>query len=287
MPTEERQFLGAHGHVIRYDVTTPQAEPRGVVVIVHGLGEHGRRYGHIVEALVAAGFTVAVPDHLGHGRSDGKRLRVNSFADYTGDIGTILDAVQVKGLPTFLIGHSMGGCIALDYALDHQDRLTGLVLSGPAVIPGSDMPPILIKLAPILGRIVPGLPSKALDAASISRDPKVVAAYDADPLVVRSPIPAGLGGAMITTMQSFPARLPSLRLPLLVMHGGKDVLAEPDGSRLVDRLAGSSDKTLIIYDELFHEIFNEPERDTVITTTVDWLNKHANTAFATAPNATR
>lgn len=278
MPTEERQFLGAHGHVIRYDVTTPDRDPRGVVVIVHGLGEHGRRYGHVVRALVAAGFTVAVPDHLGHGRSDGKRLRVKSFADYTGDIGTVLDAVRIEGLPTFLLGHSMGGAIALDFALDHQDRLTGLVLSGPAVVPGSDMPPILVKLAPILGRIVPGLPSKALSAASISRDPKVVADYDADPLVVRSPIPAGLGGAMITTMQSFPKRLPSLRIPLLVMHGGKDVLAEPDGSRMVDKLAGSPDKTLIIYDELFHEILNEPERDTVIATAVDWLSAHADAA---------
>ncbi|GAB07736.1 alpha/beta fold hydrolase [Gordonia amarae] len=278
MPTEERQFLGAHGHVIRYDVTTPDRDPRGVVVIVHGLGEHGRRYGHVVDALTGAGFVVAVPDHLGHGRSDGKRLRINSFADYTGDIGTVLDAVRIEGLPTFLLGHSMGGCIALDFALDHQERLTGLVLSGPAVVPGSDMPPILVTLAPILGRIVPGLPSKALRAASISRDPKVVADYDADPLVVRSPIPAGLGGAMISTMQSFPKRLPSLRIPLLVMHGGKDVLAEPDGSRMVEKLAGSSDKTLIIYDELFHEIFNEPERDTVIATAVDWLSAHADAA---------
>lgn len=139
-----------------------------MVVIVHGLGEHGRRYGHVVDALTGAGFVVAVPDHLGHGRSDGKRLRINSFADYTGDIGTVLDAVRIEGLPTFLLGHSMGGCIALDFALDHQERLTGLVLSGPAVVPGSDMPPILVTLAPILGRIVPGLPSKALRAASIS-----------------------------------------------------------------------------------------------------------------------
>lgn len=280
MPTEERQFLGAHGHVIRYDVTTPDRAPRGVVVIVHGLGEHGRRYGHVVRALVAAGFIVAVPDHLGHGRSDGKRLRIKSFADYTGDIGTVLDAVQIDGLPTFLLGHSMGGCIALDYALDHQGRLTGLVLSGPAVVPGSDIPPILVTLAPIVGRIAPGLPSKALSAASISRDPQVVADYDADPLVVRSPIPAGLGGSMITTMRSFPKRLPSLRIPLLVMHGGKDVLAEPDGSRMVEKLAGSSDKTLIIYDELFHEIFNEPERETVIATTVDWLTEHADAAHS-------
>ncbi|MBD0020876.1 alpha/beta fold hydrolase [Gordonia pseudamarae] len=278
MPTEERQFLGAHGHVIRYDVSIPDGESRGVVLIAHGLAEHGRRYGHVVRAMVAAGFTVAVPDHLGHGRSDGKRLRISNFADYTDDIDTVLDAVRIDGLPTFLLGHSMGGCIALDYALDHQDRLDGLVLSGAAVVPGSDLSPILVRLAPVLGRLVPWLPSTALDAESISRDPKVVADYDNDPLVVRGKVPAGLGGALMTTMQSFPGRLPSLRIPLLVMHGGDDALTEPEGSRMVDRLAGSTDKTLIIYDGLFHEIFNEPERETVIGTTVDWLTAHADAA---------
>ncbi|MEE3848992.1 alpha/beta hydrolase [Gordonia sp. LSe1-13] len=271
---EERSFRGRHGETIRYDVFRPTGDARASVVIAHGAGEHGRRYGHVVERLVRARFRVAVPDHLGHGRSGGKRLRVHSVSDYTRDLDRVVDEIADDGLPTFLIGHSMGGCIALDYALNHQDRLDGLVLSAAAVVPGDDLPAVAIKLAPLLARIAPGLPTAALDSNLISRDPQVVADYAADPLVVRAKLPADMAGAMLTTMRSFPHRLPALRLPVLVMHGGDDALTSPAGSELVDRLAGSSDKTLTIYDGLYHEIFNEPERERVLDDVIDWLEGH-------------
>ncbi|WAC58199.1 alpha/beta hydrolase [Gordonia sp. SL306] len=274
MTVEERSFRGRHGETITYDVSRPEGAPRGTVVIAHGLGEHGRRYRHVVERLVGAGYLTAVPDHLGHGRSGGKRLRVQRFSDYTDDLGTVLDQVAIGDLPTFLIGHSMGGCIALDFALDDQDRLDGLVLSGAAVVPGDDLSPVAVKLAPLLARVAPGLPTTALDSASISRDPQVVATYDTDPLVTRGKIPAALGGAMLATMGSFPRRLPGLQIPLLVLHGGADALTSAAGSEMVDRLAASSDKTLTIYDGLYHEIFNEPERDQVISDVLGWLADH-------------
>lgn len=274
MTVQEHEFRGAHGQVIVYDVSEPAGSAIGTVIIAHGLGEHGRRYGHVVDRLVAAGYRVAVPDHVGHGRSGGKRLRVRGFGDFTDDLDRVITEVASTDLPTFLIGHSMGGCIALDYALDHQDRLDGLVLSGAAVVPGQDLSPLAVKLAPLLGRIAPGLPTAALDATMISRDPEVVARYDADPLVSRSRIPAGLGAAMLTTMQSFPKRLPSLRIPVLVLHGGADALTDPKGSEMVARLAGSDDVTLVIHDDLYHEIFNEPEREQVLTEVVEWLEAH-------------
>lgn len=268
----EHDFVGAHGQRIVYDVAEPDVdEPSAVVVIAHGMGEHGGRYGHLVALLTAAGYRVAVPDHLGHGRSGGPRMQVTRFSSYTDDLDRVVSAVAVDGLPTYLIGHSMGGCIALDYALDHPDRLAGLVLSGAAIMPGDDLPRPLIALSKFVGKIAPGLPTIALDSASISRDPAVVAAYEADPLVHRGKIPARLGGEMITTMQTFPKRLPTLRMPVLVMHGSEDSLTNPDGSRLVDRLAGSADKTLIIWDGLRHEIFNEPEQREVLGTVVSWI----------------
>lgn len=273
MTVEERTFRGRHGETITYDLSRPDRTPRAAVVIAHGLGEHGRRYGHVVDRLVGAGYQVAVPDHLGHGRSGGKRLRVHGFSQFTDDLGTVIDQTALSDAPTVLIGHSMGGCIALDYALDHQDRLAGLILSGAAVVPGDDLSPIAIKLAPWLARVAPGLPTTALDSTNISRDAKVVADYNADPLVTRAKIPADLGAAMISTMQSFPRRLPSMHLPLLVMHGGDDKLTSPAGSEMVDRLASSEDKTLAIYDGLYHEIFNEPEQDRVLADVIDWLDK--------------
>ena len=180
----------------------------------------------------------------------------------------------MAGKPTYLLGHSMGGCIALDYALDHQDVLAALVLSAPAVLPGDDISPLLMKVAKVLGKVVPGLPGQKLSSASISRDPAVVKAYDEDPLVFRGALPAGIGGAMLRTMDTFPSRLPALKLPLLVLSGTDDKIVKPEGAELVVRLAGSSDKTLKMYDGLYHEVFNEPEQELVLGELTDWLKAH-------------
>ena len=268
----EREFTGPHGERIVYDLFEPEtSDPRAVVVIVHGMGEHGRRYGHVVERLIQQGYRVAVPDHLGHGRSGGARLRISKFSQYSADLDRVISEVEIANVPTFLIGHSMGGEIALDYVLSHPKRVAGLVLSGPAVMPGADLPRPLIALSKLAGRLAPTLPTLALDVESISRDPAVVAEYRNDPLVYHGKIPARLGGEMVATMQSFPSRLPELRTPILVMHGSADTLVNPEGSRMVERLAGSTDKTLIMWDGLRHEIFNEPERDEVLDHVVKWL----------------
>lgn len=265
---------GTHGNKIVYDVHHPDSDPVGVVVIAHGLGEHARRYQHVAERLTDLGYVVVAPDHAGHGRSDGKRLGVKDFNDFTADLHTVVGQLDAVDGPTFLIGHSMGGAIALKYALDHPDELDGLVLSGPALIPGDELPPILVKLAPVLGKLVPWLPSTALPASAVSRDPSVVAAYEADPLVWHGKIPAGLGGTLMATMGTFPDRLPSLTMPTLVLHGGDDSLANPEGSRMVGRLAGGDDVTVKIYDGLYHEIFNEPEQDEVLGDVTTWLEAH-------------
>ena len=266
----EHRFRGRHGHTIVYVVHRP-VEPRAVAVLAHGMGDHGGRYDHVVAALTDAGFTVAVPDHVGHGRSEGKRMRIRRFTDFTDDLDRVITEVDRGGLPVFLIGHSMGGAIALDYALEHQDRLDGLVLSGPAVVPGADLSAPMIAIAKAIGRFVPAAPTLQLNSADISRDPAVVAAYDADPLVFHGKIPAGLAGNLLATMDSFPKRLGALHIPLLAMHGSEDVMANPEGSVMVERLAGSEDKTLIIWDDLRHEIFNEPEQQEVLSTMLAWL----------------
>ena len=275
--TEERTFSGKHGEQIFYTTLTP-ANPRALVVIAHGLGEHGGRYSHVAKVFTDAGFSVAIPDHLGHGRSGGKRLRIKSFKQFSDDLDTVVTQTAIDGLPTYLLGHSMGGCIALDYALDHQGKLDGLILSGAAVMPGDDMPGPVIAVSQVLGKVAPWLPTIALDSTAVSRDPDVVAAYQADPLVPRARIPARLGAEMLSTMQSFPDRVGSLTIPLLVMHGSADRLTNPAGSEMVERLAGSDDKTLVIFDDLYHEIFNEPEQDKVLSTTLGWLEGHVTQA---------
>lgn len=269
----ESTFTGVGGTNIVYDVYEPAGEARGLALLAHGVAEHAGRYRHVADVLTGLGLRVAIADHRGHGRSGGKRLLVRDLSELTADLETLRTLTAFEDRPTYLVGHSMGGCVALDYALDHQDVLAGLVLSAPAVVPGDDINPLLIRVAKLLGRVVPNLPGQKLSSSSISRDPAVVAAYDADPLNHRSALPAGIGGAMLRAMDSFPGRLPSLRLPLLVLTGTADSIVNPDGARLVERLAGSEDKTLITYDGLFHEIFNEPEKEQVLGDLRTWLDK--------------
>ncbi len=165
----------------------------------------------------------------------------------------------------------MGGGIALDYALAHQGDLAGLILSGATVQPGDDQPKAVLAMAKVLGRFLPSLPTARLDSKWISRDPQVVARYDADPLVFHGKVPAGLAGGLLTVMDTFPERMPQLTIPLLVLHGEQDKMTNPAGSDLVFARAGSADKTLKKYPGLYHEIFNEPEQDAVLDDVAGWL----------------
>jgi acylglycerol lipase len=275
MTPVEKSFTGVGGNNIVYDLYEPEGgTPVGLILVAHGVAEHAGRYHHVADLLVGLGLRVAIPDHHGHGRSGGKRIQARDLSEFSTDLETLRTLELVDGKPTYLLGHSMGGCIALDYAIDHQDVLVALVLSAPAVMPGDDISPILMKVAKVMGKIVPGLPGQKLSSDSISRDPAVVKAYDEDPLVFRGKLGAGIGGAMLRTMDSFPSRLPSLKLPLLVLSGTEDRIVNPEGARLVDRLAGSKDKTLKMYPGLYHEVFNEPEKDLVLGDLTDWLKAH-------------
>lgn len=271
MSKTSSSFSGVGGTTIEYDVYEPDGEPKGLILIAHGLGEHRGRYAHVAARFTALGLRAVVPDHRGHGKSGGPRADIRDASDFSADLESLRKLTVIEGKPTYLLGHSMGGLIALDYALDHQSDLKALMLSGALVLPGEDQPPYLVAIAKVLGKILPTLGTLALDPNSVSRDPKVVADYIADPLNYHGKIKAGTGAALLTRLQSFPERLPSLTLPVLVMHGEKDKLTNPEGSKLVDKLAGSTDKTLTIYPELFHEIFNEPEQDQVLDDVVAWL----------------
>ncbi|GAA4482527.1 monoacylglycerol lipase [Rhodococcus olei] len=278
MAHTQGSFTGNHGTRIDYDIWTPDGDPVAILVLAHGFGEHARRYDHVVERLLQVGLVVYAPDHRGHGRSGGKRVELKEWSDFTDDLHRVFDIARAAhpGLPVYLLGHSMGGAIALDYALDHQSDLAGLILSGPAVDVTTGVPGVVVALGKIIGKYVPGLPVQALDANLVSRDPKVVAAYNADPLVHHGKVPAGIARGMIVNAETLPARLPSLRLPLLLLHGEQDGLANVNGSRMIASTAGTKDLTYKEYPGLYHEVFNEPEQDQVLGDVVEWLRAHLN-----------
>ncbi len=274
MEHTEGQFSGCEAVAIHTRSWSPR-QARASVVIAHGLGEHGGRYAHVAQALGALGCAVHALDHRGHGRSGGPRAFVDRWTHIVADLDQFIDRVRqaAPSQPLFLLGHSMGGAIALGSALGRPEPLAGLILSGPAVdLEGA--PPLARWLGKLLSVLAPRLGMLAVDPSLVSRDPQAVAAYVADPLNFHGKVPARTIGEMVRFAEALPPRLPSLRLPLLALHGGADKLAGPAGSRLVVERAGSTDKTLKAYDGLYHEIFNEraADRERVIGDLCAWVS---------------
>lgn len=270
------QLEGSKGLTLYWQAWLPEEAPKAVVVLAHGLAEHSGRYAHLAEHLVAHGYAVYALDHRGHGRSHGRRAQVGRMNYAVEDLHRF--AAQVRsdqpGKALFLLGHSMGGGIALAYALEYQDELRGLVLSGPAVL-FEGVSPLQACAVRILSALAPGLPVFAIDGTAVSRDPEVVRAYDGDPLNYRGKIPVRTVAEMARSAEQLRDRLGSLRLPVLLLHGAEDRLIPANASRLVHDKASSLDKTLRLYDGLYHEVFNEPERDQVLADLSHWLDWHA------------
>jgi alpha-beta hydrolase superfamily lysophospholipase len=250
----------------------PEGEPRAVVVIAHGASEHGGRYAWVAERLTARGFAVYAGDHRGHGRSEGPRAVVDRMANVVRDLDRVVEMAQTAhpGAKTVLLGHSMGGAVAIAYAIEHQDRLDLLVLSAPLAVLAAASP-MERAAARLLSTVAPRIGVFAIESEGVSRDPAVVRDYDADPLNHHGKLPARSVNELTGAVARFPAGLATLSLPLLTMHGTADTLTLPAGSELVIENAGSEDKSIIRYEGLYHELLNEPERQKVLDDIVEWV----------------
>lgn len=271
---EEAYFDGAGGQRLFERVWSHDGPPKAVVVIVHGYAEHSGRYAYVGEQLVARGYSVRAYDLRGHGHSGGPRTHIRSAAEHLSDLDVVLHrACQAHpGRRVFLLGHSMGGGIVALAASVGRAPVDGIILSGATLPAGDGRGGIMQRLLRIVGRIAPRLPLIKLKAADVSRDPEIVRLYDADPLNYRGRMSAGLIAALIRAAARIATDSPSIATPLLVLHGGADALTDPEGSRRLYERVASSDKTIRIYDGLYHEILNEPERDQVIADIVAWLD---------------
>lgn len=273
-PVTEGQLEGVDGTPL-HTRTWPSASPRAVALVVHGLFEHAGRYGHVAEALRGAGLTVTAYDQRGHGRSGGPRGLVPSVELLLDDLALVVAHVRARhnGLPLVLLGHSLGGMVAALWAAERGvlGSLAALVLSAPYLgrraVPGP-----AVHAARALGRLAPRLPTLAVDPADVSRDPAVVAAYRADPLVYSGRIPAATGAMMLSGAHRVRAAASALPGPLLLLQGGADRLTSPEAARHFYENAGAEDKTLEFYGSFFHEVFNEPARAHVLADLVRWLD---------------
>ena len=273
MDHTEGRVAGADGVSLYWQGWLPDGAVRGLLLICHGLGEHSGRYTTVVDTLVPDGWAVYGLDHRGHGRSTGRRAHVRRYAHFLADYDTFRRVVVARhpDLRPFLLGHSMGGQIALAYALDHPDDLAGLVLSAPALSAGP-VPRGARPVLTLLGRAAPTLRRAVVDLAGISKDDDVVTAYRTDTLVHQGHPTLGLSLALVDQMALLPIRARELRLPLLLQHGTADRICSPDGSRALGASVGTADLTVRWYDGLWHEIFHEPERDQPLADLRDWLD---------------
>jgi len=258
---------------IYYQAWLPETAAKAALLIVHGLGEHSGRYAKLAAHFVALGYAVYGFDHIGHGRSEGARLHVERFDEFTDTLGEFCDKVGQwqAGVPLFFLGHSMGGLIAADNLLRGDREVTGAILSAPSMKAGDSVAPATIWLGKRLSIIAPKFRILAIDRGGISRDPAVLAACANDPLMSQDKFTARLGVELLKAMRRVQAQAHEITLPFIVLQGGADPIVDPSGAQWFYDNAGSEHKVLKIYPGLYHEVFNEPERAVVLKDMEEWL----------------
>ena len=263
----ELQLVTARGKLVVHTWGDEADDPRYIVLLSHGYGEHARRYDHVAAALVADGAVVYAPDHHGHGLSEGERALADDLEGAVEDLHLVYETAIAEnpGPPTVLIGHSMGGLIAARYGQRYGSELAALVLSGPAV-GGNPEIEALAQMDPI--------PDVPIDPEALSRDPEVGRAYAEDPLVYHGPFRletlVGFGTAVAAVAEggNFGA------LPTLWAHGEDDAIVPVRYTRpAIEQISGEHFEQRI-YPGARHEIFNETNRDEVIADVLEFLNRY-------------
>lgn len=247
--------------------------PRAVVCLVHGLGEHSSRYAHVAEAFGKEGYVLFAFDQRGHGRSGGARGHFSSADDFMNDIDLLLEQArsQYPGLPLILYGHSLGGIFVLHHSLKRKPNVKGVIATGPALHSSLEKQPVKVWMAKILGALFPTATiASGLDTQALSRDPAVVQTYIQDPLT-HDKATLGFGRLMITVNKWTLENAANFPLPLLLMHGKLDTIAFPTSS--TEFAAALKDRcTLVLWDGMYHEIHNEPEKVEVFKTMMMWMD---------------
>ena len=268
----EGTFQSTGGLNIFFRSWRPSAKPRGVVVVVPGFNSHSGYYGWVADRFVARGLAVYAVDLRGRGKSDGERFYVQQFADYVGDASGLVALAKSRepGLPVFLLGHSAGGVVACTYALEHQAELAGLICESFAFqVPAPDFALAVLKG---LSHIAPHAHVLPLKNEDFSRDPKVVAAMNADPLIAHETQPTQTVAAMVRADERLKQEFPLITLPVFILHGTADKATRPSGSQAFYDSAGSTDKTLKLYDGGFHDLLNDTDRETVMADITRWVD---------------
>ena len=263
------------GLKLYYQIWKPDTPPKAIIQLIHGLAEHTSRYTNVVETVIPVGLAVYGQDLRGHGKSEGIAGYINSFDELIEDELNFTRFIQNQepNTPIFLMGHSLGSIISIFYVAENHKYFRGLILSGTGFPATSKVNPIVLMMARILSRIFPKGKIKLDLADEISRDPKVVEAYVNDPMVFKK-VTYRFGAELIKVSKILTDAISAIPIPILGQCGGADALML-NPSELFSSVT-SSDKDLKIYENLYHEVYNELESDrkSVLKDLTEWLNAH-------------
>jgi acylglycerol lipase len=250
----------------------PPAPPKAVIAICHGFNSHSGQYLWVAEQFAARGYAVYALDLRGRGRSDGERYFVDHVSEYEGDLARLIALAKSRepDLPVFLLGHSAGGVISCTYTLDHQAELAGLICESFAFqVPAPDFALAVIKG---VSHLAPHAHVLKLKNEDFSRDPAVVAALNADPLIANEVQPSRTVAAMVRADERLKKSFGQITLPVLILHGTLDKATRPSGSQEFFDHAGASDKTLKLYEGHFHDLLADVGKEGVIADILGWVD---------------
>lgn len=274
---KESSFEGVRGLKIATRSWEPAGKAKAVMILVHGFNAHSGYMEYPGEQLSADGFACYALDLRGRGNSEGERFYVEEFYDYLGDVDKLVDIARSenRGLPVFVLGHSAGGVIATSYVYEHQDEIAGLVCESFAFDVGL---PHLVQLAlEGIGKLLPHVHVFSLKNADFSRDPAHVERMNNDPLIHKESQPAETARVMLLAADALKEHMPNFRVPVLIIHGTEDKATQPRGSQYFYDHAGSTDKTLKLYEGHFHDLLADVDKEIVMADIKNWLNERVGT----------
>jgi len=268
----EERLEGAGGLKIFVRSWRPSGQARGVVAICHGVNSHSGYYTWVAEQFVAHGLAVYALDLRGRGNSDGERFYLEKFADYLSDVDALVTLAKSRepGLPVFLLGHSAGGVISSVYTLENQAKLAGLICESFAFQVYA--PDFALAVLKGLSHVAPHAHVLRLKNEDFSRDPQVVQAMNADPLIANEVQPTRTVAELVRADERLKREFPLITLPVLILHGTADKATRPGGSQLFYDRAGSTDKTLKLYQGHFHDLLNDVDKEKVMADIQGWID---------------
>lgn len=262
------EFLNRNNKRIYWDCVEGSSANTDVLLL-HGMSEHSGRYDHLAKKLLGKGFNVYWMDHVGHGRSEGERGKIDSFQEYIDDVNQLVEEQINSKRPLYIFGHSMGSLVAIHYVLQNPEKVKRLAITGTCLFPGASIPPFLVKISTVVSKLWPSGRIVKLKPKEIAKSVATQESYVSDVLVSNKPAPNWTGLETYRFMLSARERLNEINIPLHIQHGGADRIVDPKGSRLLYECAGTDKKNLLIHEGYRHEIMNEEIREEVVNHVLD------------------